>query len=272
MSGSGAPNDHERPDRQRNEMSGTSDNLVQAQRITGGVHFHGMRRSARPTLWIGLVLVVVVTVAAAFWTVQRIGTGESPLTVRVTEPSSCPGGEWVFPEGIDPADLPPPESFNGRKAYELGGISASGNRIVLTVHGRSTEGAVVLQDLRVRMLSREPATREGTLVRACTGAGSMFARGFSIDLDEPRPRPVPRSGDLVEPGDELGEGLDFPYRVSTTDPEVFWVTVNTETCLCRWQLELDWASPEGTGTNIIDLSGQPFRTTAKQGLRSYVHT
>lgn len=63
--------------------------------------------------------------------------------------------------------------------------------------------------------------------------------------------------------------MRFPYRVSDRDPEVLLVTARTETCDCRWYLEVDWSSQGRTGTVRIDDEGRPFRTSGIKGLPRY---
>jgi hypothetical protein len=55
---------------------------------------------------------------------------------------------------------------------------------------------------------------------------------------------------------------DFPYKVSESDPEVFFVTAHTSGHDVRWYLELDWSSGSRSGTVRIDDHGKPFRTSA----------
>jgi hypothetical protein len=63
--------------------------------------------------------------------------------------------------------------------------------------------------------------------------------------------------------------VNKPYRVSARDPEELLVKATTDGCDCRWYLELDWSSEGRTGTVRIDDHGQPFRTTAINGLPHY---
>jgi hypothetical protein len=78
-----------------------------------------------------------------------------------------------------------------------------------------------------------------------------------VDLDAGRPLVTPRAGQR-----------DFPYEVSKTDPEVYYVTANTESHDVSWYLELDWSSGGQHGTVRIDDNGQPFRTNAELRLSS----
>ncbi|GAB3292070.1 hypothetical protein [Parasphingorhabdus pacifica] len=267
------PESEQHPETLHNEFHGTGAS-VQAHQVSGGVHFHGpQRRFRRPGVW-GAVAVAVVLVAAAGIWVRTSTPDRSPLSIQVRDGPGCAGsGRWVFPDNFELADLPPREGLNNASAYQLGASTASGFRAEFTVHGNSQDGAVVLQDLRVKVLSREPAPTRGTVVSTCPGAGDLMRRSFLIDLDRPQPQAVPRRGDKYEPGDDLDPTPEFPYRVSSTDPEVFEIVATTKECACRWHLELDWASPEGSGTEIIKVGDEPFRSSAVTGgLASYDHS
>jgi hypothetical protein len=63
--------------------------------------------------------------------------------------------------------------------------------------------------------------------------------------------------------------VHLPYRVSAQDPEVLLVKARTQTCDCRWYLELDWSSQGRTGTLRVDDHGKPFRTSGIKGLPHY---
>lgn len=47
------------------------------------------------------------------------------------------------------------------------------------------------------------------------------------------------------------------------------VKARTQTCDCRWYLELGWSSQGRTGTLRIDDHGRPFRTSSIKGLAHY---
>jgi hypothetical protein len=61
----------------------------------------------------------------------------------------------------------------------------------------------------------------------------------------------------------------FPYKVSQTDPEVFYIAVNTKKCDCTWIAELFWTTRGKNGSTIIDDNGRPFRVTSSGNSASY---
>lgn len=88
--------------------------------------------------------------------------------------------------------------------------------------------------------------------------GGVETKSFDIDLDKGSPVITAKNG----------QG-DFPYKVSASDPEVFYVTVHTKAHDVRWDLTLDWSSGDRRGTEHIDNKGTPFRTSADAGRPGY---
>lgn len=188
--------------------------------------------------------------------------GESeppPLTVSAhvqhTRRSS-----FVLPRPVN-AVLPLPRDMSDatrvRWAERNGGVDASTTAVEVVIQGRNA-ASVILLDLTIDVVSRRAPAKTGTLVRPA-GAGGIGVRYFDVDLD--RPSPTPELGELAEP--RPGERpINFPYKVSLTDPEVFMIFANTQRCDCRWTAKLRWESGGKEGTTLIQDGEQPFRTTA----------
>ncbi|MER5895790.1 helix-turn-helix domain-containing protein [Streptomyces sp. NPDC001876] len=220
------------------------------------------------------------------------GTASSPGTRR--EPSD-PAGSTSAPAGSEPAGPPlawsvdshgwafgcahtyvvaaPPDRVPPPPVQQDAGTWAATQRAVhggetivkLSVQGTS-DTAVVLEALRVRVTGRaDPAPGNAySMDQGC--GGSLTPRSFAVDLD--RNRPVARATAGNDAGTPI-PAVSMPYRVSAEDPEVLLVTARTVTCDCSWYLELDWSSQGRTGTARIDDRGRPFRTSAVEGLTSY---
>ncbi|MGW2522969.1 helix-turn-helix domain-containing protein [Streptomyces sp. NPDC001617] len=163
-----------------------------------------------------------------------------------------------------PAQVPPPPVAQdaGSWAATQGAVHGRQTMVQISVQGRSST-AVVLEALRVRIAGRtSPAP--GTAYAMDQGCGGgLTPRGFDVNLDIDRPIAHPVAGN--DTGRTI-PAVQFPYRVSATDPEVLLVTATTETYDCSWYLELDWSSQGRTGTVRIDDHGRPFRTTSIKGL------
>ena len=84
--------------------------------------------------------------------------------------------------------------------------------------------------------------------------GGVGTKSFDIGLDSGSPTVTVKNGQR-----------DFPYKVSESDPEVFYVNAHTTAHDVRWDLTLDWSSGARHGTVRIDDNGHPFRTSADVG-------
>ncbi|CAM5369752.1 helix-turn-helix domain-containing protein [Streptomyces canus] len=197
---------------------------------------------------------------------QGAATG-TPLTWTVNSHvwnAGC-GHDYVIDK--PPAQVPPPPTAQDAAnwAGTLGAIHGRQTMVQISVQGRSST-AVVLEDLRVRVVSRgTPAKGNSYAVDQGCG-GALTPRYFSVDLDKDRPIAHSQSGN---DGENVIPAVRMPYRVSSEDPEVLLVTAETEGCDCSWYLELDWSSQGRTGTVRVDDDGRPFRTSAIKGLPRY---
>ncbi|MFF7262536.1 helix-turn-helix domain-containing protein [Streptomyces sp. NPDC008159] len=162
---------------------------------------------------------------------------------------------------------PPPPQDAGAWAATQQAVHGRKTLVEISVQGRSSK-AVVLKALRVRVVGRS-APAEGNVYAMDQGCGGGISpRYFDVDLDKGRPlaRPVD--------GSDMGTPIPavrMPYKVSAEDPEVLLVSAETQTCDCRWYLELEWSSEGRTGTVRIDDHGRPFRTTGIKGLPHYMY-
>lgn len=173
--------------------------------------------------------------------------------------------DYVIAEA--PRQVPPPPAPQDAAAWAAtqGAVHGHETEVRISVQGR-TDTAVILQDLRVRVVGRTHPAR-GTAYSMAQGCGSdMTPRYFAVDLD--KDRPVPHAVAAVDQGVRR-PGANMPYRVSAHDPEELLVKATTNGCDCHWYLELDWSSQGRTGTVRIDDHGRPFRTTAINGLPHY---
>lgn len=211
------------------------------------------------------------------------GPRRSPAAPAVPE-ESAPAGPpplawsvdsqvWAHGCGHDyviakpPKQVPPPPAPQdaGTWAATQSAVHGGETMVELSVQGTS-DTAVVLTALRVRVAGRsDPAPGNAyAMDQGCGGA--LTPRYFDVDLD--KDRPIARAVAGNDAGAPI-PAVRMPYRVSATDPEVLLVTARTEGCDCRWYLELDWSSQGRTGTVRIDDDGRPFRTSGIEGLPRY---
>ncbi|GGY06100.1 helix-turn-helix domain-containing protein [Streptomyces minutiscleroticus] len=166
-----------------------------------------------------------------------------------------------------PAQVPPPPVQQDAGAWAATQDAVHGRRtmVQISVQGRSST-AVVLEALRVRVVSRgTPAAGSAYAMDQGCG-GELTPRRFTVDLDVDRPTTRPKDGADSE---HTIPAAHFPYRVSAEDPEVLLVDATTQTYDARWYLELDWSSQGRTGTVRIDDHGRPFRTSGIKGIQRY---
>ncbi|MER6345221.1 helix-turn-helix domain-containing protein [Streptomyces sp. NPDC001595] len=204
--------------------------------------------------------------------------GSAPTSAA--QPAAGPPLAWsvdslVWDNGCDhdyvidkpPARVPAPPSEQdaGAWAAAQGAVHGRQTKVRIAVQGRSST-AVVLEALRVRVVSRG-TPRAGSAYAMGQGCGSdLTPRRFAVNLDRDRPVAHPKDG---ADGERTVPAVHFPYRVSAEDPEVLLVDATTQSHDTRWYLELDWSSQGRTGTVRIDDHGRPFRTTGIKGMPYY---
>ncbi|MFF2844727.1 helix-turn-helix domain-containing protein [Streptomyces sp. NPDC058001] len=152
-------------------------------------------------------------------------------------------------------EVPPPPGEQDARGWvrALGGVSADEQYVALTVQGTGGE-TVVLEALHVRVVKSGPPLVWNDYEMGVGCGGGVRTASFDIALDSGHPSANPLNGQR-----------DFPYKVSESDPEVFYITANARARDVSWYLELDWSSGTRRGTVRIDDSGLPFRTSASKG-------
>ncbi|MGW3955537.1 helix-turn-helix domain-containing protein [Streptomyces sp. NPDC004752] len=187
------------------------------------------------------------------------GTVGIPLTVG-TRPyvydSPC---SQRFLVDSEPEQVGPPASEQDapRWAAAYGAVSSDEQRVALTVQGTGAD-TVVLEALHVRVVAKGAPLAWNDYSMGVGCGGGVETKSFDVDLDNGSPTVTIKNGQR-----------DFPYKVSESDPEVFYVTAHTKAHDVRWDLTLDWSSGSRRGTIHIDNSGTPFRTSADVGRPGY---
>ncbi|MEU1184309.1 helix-turn-helix transcriptional regulator [Streptomyces sp. NPDC005820] len=158
-----------------------------------------------------------------------------------------------------PEQVPPPPSEPDARGWvtALGGVAAGEQMLALTVQGTG-KATVVLDALHVRVVEKSAPLAWNDFTMGVGCGGGVRTAAFGVDLDAGRPAPSPQAGQH-----------DFPYKVSESDPEVFYVFADARAHNVSWYLELDWSSGDRQGTLRIDDHGNPFRTTGNVGRPAY---
>ncbi|GGV72112.1 hypothetical protein GCM10010294_32250 [Streptomyces griseoloalbus] len=195
--------------------------------------------------------------------------GSPPLTWSADSQVWAHGCGHDYVIAKPPKQVPPPPAPQdaGTWAATQSAVHGGETMVELSVQGTS-DTAVVLTALRVRVAGRtDPAPGNAyAMDQGCGGA--LTPRYFDVDLD--KDRPIARAVAGNDAGTPI-PAVRMPYRVSATDPEVLLVTARTAGCDCRWYLELDWSSQGRTGTVRVDDHGRPFRTSGIEGLPRYAY-
>ncbi|MFI6946976.1 helix-turn-helix domain-containing protein [Streptomyces sp. NPDC050422] len=201
------------------------------------------------------------------------GKGAGSQGVPVTSTLSSYNWDWpcgqYFLLDRDPTGMPPVPDVADRArrnwSAQLGGVDGGKMLIELTLQGASQD-AVVLKALHVRVVKQEAANNWPAYSMGEGCGGGIMPKSFNIDLDDSQPVSRPVAG---EDGGKAVPAKNFPYRVSSTDVEVFHVNAHTEDHDVTWYLELDWSSKGRSGTLRIDDNGKPFRTAGMRNRPVY---
>jgi len=165
--------------------------------------------------------------------------------------------EFVIAKPIEEIG-PPPNGDDERGRYTWahaqGGVDAWQSLVRFVVRGESGE-PVILMGLRVEVVERGPPVA-GTLVTYFGQGAPAAVRYFEIDLGEELPR-----AKFI--GDDEQETTLFPFRVSSSELEIFDVVARSLRDDVSWRLQLDYVAKGKQGTTTIDDGGKPFRTTAR---------
>ncbi|MGW6525761.1 helix-turn-helix domain-containing protein [Streptomyces sp. NPDC054962] len=191
------------------------------------------------------------------------GAGDrAPLTVT-TRPyaweSPC-SQHYLIEQGPEQVKPPPVEQDAPAWVARHGAVSAGEQYLELTVQGTGEE-TVVVDSLTVRTVGKAAPLAWNDYAMGYPGVGcggGVPTRAFSVALDAARPALVPEAGHK-----------NFPFKVSESDPEVYYVTADASAYDVRWYLELSWSSGARHGKLTIDDRGRPFRTSGENGRPDY---
>lgn len=255
------------------------------------------RKRLRVALAAAAVVLVAVPVAYAVGRAGGGGAGETAAGGRTAGPADGTGAKtpgsaeaggqaagapisvgissynWDAPCGqyyvLDrkPDRVPPPPAPQDTRGWAraLGAVDGGHMLLQLTATGRTDE-SVVLNALHVRVVERGAPLNRAAYAMGDGCGGIVTPQSFDIDLDAPRPFVKPVAG---HDGDSVVPAKDFPYKVSTSDPQVLNLDVHTDAHVIGWYLELDWSSGDRHGTVRVDDGGKPFRTSAIEGKTVY---
>ncbi|MFD4522824.1 helix-turn-helix domain-containing protein [Streptomyces sp. NPDC058470] len=157
--------------------------------------------------------------------------------------------------------VPPPPNEPEARGWvtALGGVAAGQQMLALTVQGTG-KATVVLEALHVRVVTKNAPLAWNDFQMGFGCGGGVDTKSFVVDLDAGSPTVETKAGQR-----------DFPYKVSESDPEVFYIFANSKAHDVSWYLELNWSSGTDKGTVRVDDNGNPFRTSGNVGRPAYAY-
>jgi hypothetical protein len=160
-----------------------------------------------------------------------------------------------------PERVPPPPGQPEARGWvtALGAVAGGQQMLALTVQGTG-RATVVLDELHVRVVDKSAPLAWNDFAMGVGCGGGVETTAFGVDLDAGRPVISPKAGQR-----------DFPYKVSESDPEVFYVFADARAHNVSWYLELEWSSGDKQGIVRVDDNGEPFRTSGNVGRPAYTY-
>ncbi|MFE7650816.1 helix-turn-helix domain-containing protein [Streptomyces phaeoluteigriseus] len=189
-------------------------------------------------------------------------SGTPPLTVGIRPYAWESPCDQRYLIDRQPGQVSPPPVEQDAPAWVAAhGAVASGEQYLeMTVQGTGEE-TVVVDGLKVRTVQKRSPLAWNDYAMGYPGVGcggGVPTRYFTVALDAARPTVVPESGHA-----------DFPFKVSESDPEVYYISADASAYDVSWTLELSWSSGSRHGTLIVDDEGRPFRTSGNNGRPAY---
>jgi hypothetical protein len=211
-----------------------------------------------------------------------------PLAVSLLEHGGSCGFAQVFylPQDVDEVSAqmpqPPPDFEYSDVNYEayldtldawvrkVGGWPAT-NAIRISVEGGSGR-ATILTGLRVNLVRRNELPSKTVITFAECGGGLLPPHPFSIDFNATPPsiQALPGETENADGTTSPAKAVDFPFKVSETDPEVFDLDVEAgPVCDCLWTVTLSYTQGGKSYTVVIDDNGEPFHAVPADNVATY---
>ncbi|MFF7178254.1 helix-turn-helix domain-containing protein [Streptomyces sp. NPDC008121] len=173
----------------------------------------------------------------------------------------------VYVVDREPGKMPPPPTEQDARGWvtSLSGVPGGEMVIDVALQGLGDE-TVILKALHVRTVAVSEPLPGNAYVMGVGCGGEARLQSMDVNLDAPRPRPVPVAGYR---GDRFVPASDFPYTVSASDPQILRITAHTRSRHVRWYLEMEWSSGGRNGVLRLDDGGRPFTTSSATGLPTW---
>ncbi|MFI0906771.1 hypothetical protein ACH4TE_25095 [Streptomyces sioyaensis] len=131
--------------------------------------------------------------------------------------------------------------------------------VVVTLQSKTSQ-AIVVTGAKISVLSTRQLPKQGAVVRASDCGGGMEDRAFDVDL---RSNPVSLKPTVERTAQgKVVQSRDFPYKVSSGDPEYFVFNVKNVDRDVRFAITLAWVSEGEPGSTRLDNGGRGYRVMA----------
>ncbi|MEV6175358.1 hypothetical protein AB0L99_45155 [Streptomyces sp. NPDC051954] len=131
----------------------------------------------------------------------------------------------------------------------------------LTLQAKTSQ-AVVITGVKVKVLSNTALPASGVIVNPDGCGGGMTPRVFDVDLTA---TPVPVQP--VASGD--GETVDFPLKVSDSDPEQLSLQLDPGDHDVRFTVQVEWVADGEYGSEVLDNNGLGYRVMGNGDIPAY---
>ncbi|MGW8556832.1 hypothetical protein [Streptomyces tubercidicus] len=154
-----------------------------------------------------------------------------------------------------------------RRAKESSGsLLPTGTGVEVTIEGNK-EKVVVLEGLEPNIVKK---SKMGDLMGVGDQCGGGFpARFFAADLDAPKPEFHLSTVD--DNGEKISKPIDFPFKVSATEPEKFVLSGKTKSVV-EWTATLHWVADGKEGETEISDNGKPFVSYPETQVKYFFNT
>jgi hypothetical protein len=133
--------------------------------------------------------------------------------------------------------------------------------VEITAQTSSSE-SVLLMGLRVNVVKRSPLPKQGIVLESGGCGAGQDQRPFNVNLSQTPPSVTAVQG--------LAPLTQFPFRIESSDPEVFVLSLSDASDECWFTVEIDWVKGGKPGKTIIDDRGKPFHVMGIGGWPRYL--
>ncbi|AOR35795.1 hypothetical protein BFF78_36215 [Streptomyces fodineus] len=126
-----------------------------------------------------------------------------------------------------------------------------------------TDQAIVVTGMSLNVTSSEAVPTRGSIIKATDCGGGVDERLYEVTLPSVASAVQPR---IVGTG---ANGVGFPYKVTSGDPEQLTVRLNPVDRDIRFSVTVTWVSDGEINTSKLDNDGHGYRVMGAGNLPQY---